>query len=145
MSVALLQQLNFITGFIMSNNPDPSKILFGTEYNYFLNYNNSPASASITGASVAAGKAVSYSLSIPITNIQDFAQIQINYSFDSTKWYVFPVLDLTLDANFSVSTVGAFSGSNFVLTFYVVNQTAGTQTHSSFNVSANAYLFVTPS
>jgi hypothetical protein len=123
---------------------DPSKILFSTSYKYFLNYDDKTGSVSVPSTSYGAGVVKSYSVTIPITRTKDFSQIRVNFSFDSSKWYVFPFPYVVLDSNFSVETVGSYSGSNLIITFYVVNQVPLTVSNTAFTATVDATLFVTP-
>lgn len=127
------------------SNPDPSKIIFSSRYKYFLNYDNQTGSVTIPATSIAAGHYTTGTISIPISNNQDFSQVQINYSSDGTKWYSFPIADVVLDANFTITTVGSYGSSNLTLTFYVVNQTGSTHTSTAVTIQAHPYLFVEPS
>jgi len=124
---------------------DPSKVIFSTSYNYFLNYDSETGSVSVPATSYATGEAKSYTVTIPITRVKDYAQTQINFSFDPTKWYVFPFGDVTLDISFgSVSTVASYNGSNLTVTFYVVNQVFGPVNNPAFSATVKTLLFVTP-
>jgi len=127
------------------SSPVPSKLLFYSGYKTFLNYDNETGSVTIPATSVAAGHYLTGTVSIPLHNNGDFSQTQINYSSDSTKWYVFPVADLTLDANFTITTVGSYGSNNLTLTFYVVNQTGATHTSTALTVTVHPYLLVIPS
>lgn len=126
------------------SNPDPSSVFFSSRYKYFLNYDDALGSVTIPATSVAAGHYITGSISIPIADNQDFSQIQVNYSSDSTKWYVFPVSSLALDSNFTITTVGSYGSSALNLTFYIVNQSGSTHTSTALTVQAHPYLFVTP-
>lgn len=125
--------------------PNPSKVAFYTGFKYFLNYDEETNSVSVPSTSYAAGEAKAYSVSIPVERSGDFSQVKLNFSFDSSKWYIFPQGDLVLDLAFgTVSTVGSYSSTQLTLTFYVVNQTPGIASNPAFTVTAKASLFVTP-
>lgn len=124
---------------------DPSKVIFSTLYSYFLNYDTQTGSVNVPATSYATGESKSYTVVIPIDRTQDYSQIQINFSFDSTKWYILPVGDVTLDIAFgSVTTVASYSGANLTITFYVVNQVVGPINNPAFTVTVRSLLFVTP-
>lgn len=110
-----------------------------------MNYDNKSGSVTIPATSVAAGHVTSASLTIPLQNKQDFSQIQINLSTSANDWYTFPTLDIPLNTDFKIATVGSYTGSGLVLTFYVINETGGTLTSPAVTIIANAYLFETPS
>jgi hypothetical protein len=123
---------------------DPSKVIFSTQYRYFLNYDSKTGSVSVPSTAYALGEAKSYTVTIPITRVKDFSQVLVNFSFDSGKWYAFPFGDVVLDLSFgSVSTVGSYSGSNLTLIFYVVNQ-VGPGNNPAFTANVDASLFITP-
>lgn len=124
---------------------DLTKLIAGSMFDSLLNYNDQSASVTCTGVSVASGHFAHYSVSVPINNDENFSQLQIKYSFDSTKWYVYPLIQLTLDSNFTVTTVANYTGSNLVTNLYVVNQSSSTATHTSFTVTVHPYLIATPS
>ena len=121
-------------------------MLFSTRYKYFLNYKSGAATVDIPSVSHGAGVTTNYSVALSLDRTQDFTQVKINFSFDPTKWYGFPQGDVLFDTDaFSVSTVGAYSGSVLTITFYVVNQTGGTISNSAFTASVSGLLFVVPS
>jgi hypothetical protein len=124
---------------------DYSKLIMGSMFDSFLNYDDNSSSITTGTASVGAGHFAHYSISVPIDNDKDFSQLQLNYSFDNSKWYIYPVLDLTLNSNFSVTTVANYNNSNLIVNIYVVNQSGSTNTHPSFTVIAHPYLIATPS
>jgi hypothetical protein len=126
------------------SNPDPQKILFSSRYKYFLNKTVEVGSLSIPAVSIPVFESRRYTLNIPIENVQNYSQIKMNFSHQSANWYVFPVVDITLDSNFTITVVGSYTGSNLVLNFFVVNQSAGTNTNTATDVSVRAYLFETP-
>lgn len=123
---------------------DPSKVIFSTSYKYFLIYDTETGSVSVPSTAYALNEVKSYTVAIPITRTKDYTQVLLNFSFDSSKWYAFPLTDLVLDLAFgSVAVVGSYSGSNLTLTIYVINQ-AGAGNNPAFTVSVEAVLFVTP-
>lgn len=123
---------------------DPSKVAFSSSYKYFLIYDTKTGSVNIPSTAYAIGEAKSYTVNIPITRTKDFTQVLLNFSFDSSKWYAFPITDLILDISFgSINVVGSYSGSNLTLTVYVVNQ-AGPGNNPSFTMNVESVLFVTP-
>lgn len=124
--------------------PDPSKILFSTAFKYFLNYTTVEGSVNVPSTSYATGEAKSYSVTVPITRTQDFSQVRINYSHLSANWYNFPPGQIVLDANFTISTVGSYTGSNLTITFYVVNQVIGPVSNTAFTATVKSFLFVVP-
>lgn len=126
------------------SNPDPDKIIFSSRYKYLLNSSSATASTTVTGASVGSLNYTTATLNIPIDSVQDFSQVQVTFSFDSGKYYIVPIQELDLDANFTLTTVGTFTGSNYQLKFYIVNQTGGTQSFSTFSITARGYIFVQP-
>jgi hypothetical protein len=126
------------------SNPDPSKVLFSTRYSYFLNKSTYSGSVSLTAQSITAGHVATFSLSIPIDDVGDYTQIKINFSHDPDNWYVFPCLDVALDANFDIAVTGSYSGSSLDMTFYVVNQTGGTHTSTATTVTVNIFSFESP-
>lgn len=124
---------------------DPSKIIFSTAYNYFLNYDTETGSVSVPVTSYAVNESKSYSVTIPITRVKDFSQVQINFSFDSAKWYTFPFPYVVQDSSFGlIETVGAYSGTSLVITFYVVNLSGIVKNNTAFTATVKALLFVTP-
>lgn len=121
-----------------------SEIAFSTGYKYFLNYSKVSKTQSFSGASVASLAAKSYTMSIPVKSVKNFSQIQINFSFDSSNWRVYPLDDIAMNGSFKMATTGKFSGSNYVLTFYAINNTGSTATSPNFTVKVSAYLFIEP-
>lgn len=126
------------------SNPDPASIVFSSRYKYFLNKDTEDGSVSIPATSIGAGNAATFTLSIPIDNEDNISQIKINFSHDPTRWHIFPVLDIVLDANSDIAVTGSYSGASLVLTFFVVNQTGGTITSTATNATVRVYLFDTP-
>lgn len=128
------------------SNPDPAKILFSGRYKYFLNKDVQEGSVTLSATSIAAGNAATFTLNIPIENDSDYSQVKINFSHDANDWYVFPIGgDIVLDANFDIAVTGSYNGTNLTLSFFVVNQTAGTETSTATTATARVYLFETPS
>lgn len=125
------------------SNPNPSNILFSTRYKYFLNYGTGSGTLTIpatnTLVAINAG-----SITIPIDSADNFAQTQVNFSTSSSDWYVFPLKDIPIDANYNVATVGSRSGNSMTLTFYLVNNTGVATNSTAVTITANAYLFNTP-
>lgn len=126
------------------SNPNPDSIIFSSRYKYFLNKEVVQDSVTLTAQSIPAGETRQYSLSIPIDNAENYSQIKINFSHDANDWYVFPILDVTLDANFSISVVGSYGASSLDLTFFVVNQTGSTHTSTASTATVRVYIFETP-
>lgn len=126
------------------SNPDPDKIIFSSRYKYLLNSSSATASVTATGASVGALSYTTATLNIPIENTEDFSQVQVTFSFDSGKYWTMPIQDLDIDANFTLTSIGKFTGSNYQMTFYIVNQTGSTQSFSTFTISARGFIFVQP-
>lgn len=126
------------------SNPNPSNILFSTRYKYFLNYDTGsgtlavPATNSLTPVNVG-------NIVIPIDNDDNFSQIQINFSTSAGDWYKFPLKDTTIDSNYRIASVGSRSGNNITLTFFLVNYTGVATNSTAVTITANAYLFETPS
>lgn len=126
------------------SNPSPSNIIFSSRYKYFLNYANSPGSLTIP-ATTQSGAANKGSITIALDAADNFSQIQINFSTSSGNWYKFPLNDFTLDSNFTIATVGSRTGTTLTLTFYLVRSAGGSATSTAVTITANAYLFKTPS
>jgi len=126
-------------------NPDPSNLIFSTDYQYFLNYGDADSSVTVASTSVPAGEAISANLVVPMTRTEDFTQVRVNFSHDSSKWYGFPLTDIALDANFTITTVGSYASNSLTLTFYVVNQTGSPANTTAFTATARSLLFVVPS
>ncbi len=125
----------------MSN---PDKVIFSSRYKYFLNKAVEEGTVTLTAQSIPAGEARKYDLSIPIENAQNYSQIKVNFSHDANDWYIFPVLDIRLDANFNISVTGAYDSNSLDLSFFVVNQTGSTHTSTASTVTVRVYLFETP-
>lgn len=126
------------------SNPDPTKILFSTRYKYFLNKEVKTGTVSLPAVSTPGNQAKTYSLSIPVDSEEDYTQIKINFSHDSSDWYVFPLLDVALGASFKIAVVGSYSASSLDLTFFVVNQTGGALTNTATDVTVKIYAFEPP-
>lgn len=126
------------------SNPDPNKIIFSSRYKYFLNKGVEVGSTSISAQSIPAGETDTYNLSIPIDDTDDYTQVKINFSHDPNDWYVFPLFDVNLDANFNIAVVGSYSGSALNLTFFVINQTGSAHTNTATDVSVRIYAFEPP-
>lgn len=126
------------------SNPDPQNILFSTRYKYFLNKDVEDGSVTLSSTALGPGEATSFSLAIPIENDQDYSQIKMNFSHDSSDWYIFPSKDITLDANCIISVVGSYDGTNLNMTFYVVNQTGGSVNSTATTATVRVYLFEEP-
>lgn len=122
----------------------PSNVIFYSGFKYFSNYDNKTGSITIPATSLTAGTTTNASITIPTLDVRDFSQVRINYSILPNDWYVFPNRDVTLDANCSISTVGSFTSSGIVLTFYVVNQTGGTVTSTAVTITPRVLLFDIP-
>lgn len=134
----------FTSEFISMSNPTPSNILFSTRYKYFLNYDTGsgslvvPATNSLTAVNMG-------NITIPIDSADNFSQVQINFSTSASDWYKFPVKDITIDSNYRIATVGSRASGNITLTFFLVNYTGVAVNSTACTITANAYLFETPS
>jgi hypothetical protein len=126
------------------SNPDLTKILFSTRYKYFLNKSVETGTTSITAQSTPAFEAKTYTVTIPVDNVENYTQVKINFSHDPNDWYIFPCLDVALGTDFKISITGSYSASALTLTFYVVNQTAGALNSPTSDITVKAYIFETP-
>lgn len=126
------------------SNPDPTKILFSTRYGYFLNKDVATGTLNIPSTSIPELETRSFTLSIPIDSAREFSQIKVNFSHLSSRWYVMPIDDVERNADFDIATVGSYTSTNLVLTFYAVNQSPGTDTFPATTINVRAYLFEAP-
>lgn len=117
-------------------------MLFSLRFGYYLNYKTASGSVTAPSTSYTAGTAKSYTVTIPIDRSNDTSNVKLNISTDSGNWHSFPCLDLTLDANFTVAVTGSYSSSALAITFYVVNQTGGTVSNTSFTATVSTSIFV---
>lgn len=125
--------------------PNPDNWILSSLYNSFKNYPEpTTGTLNVPAYDIPTGESRNISLTIPLERSDDIGQIRINFSQDSAKWYLFPAPSVPVDANSSVTVVGAFSGSNLILTAYVSNDTAGPITSTAFTITASIYLFVSP-
>lgn len=129
---------------MLMSNPDPDKILFSTRYKYFLNKTTATGTINLPATALNANETANFTLSIPIENKKNYTQIRINFSHDSLNWRIFPFLDITLDANCTIATIGSYVGSNLELTFFVINQVGAPITTTSTNVTVKVYVFESP-
>lgn len=126
------------------SNPNPANMIFSTRYKYYLNYRMATGSVSVSGTSHAANTATNYSVTIPIDRTKDFSNIKFNISSLGGQWFSFPSRDIILDANFTLSIVGSYGSNNLTLKVFVVNQSGGVATNTTFTFSVAPALFVTP-
>jgi hypothetical protein len=126
------------------SNPDPAKIIYSTRYKYYLNYGTETGSVSIPSTSYGANTYKTYTITIPLDRTDDITNVKINFSHIAGAWFDFPTTDLELDSNFTLSTVGSYSGSQLTITFYVVNISGAINSNTATDVTAKAALFVTP-
>lgn len=126
------------------SNPDPTKIIFSSRYKYFLNKDVEEGTVNLAATSIGAGNAATFTLVIPIENAQNYSQIKINFSHDANDWYVFPLIDVSLDSNFNIAVTGSYSSTSLTLEFFVVKQTGGTHTSTDTTATVRVYLFETP-
>lgn len=121
-----------------------SAALFSTEYKYFLNYGNGTGSLTIPATSVT-GAASGGNIVVPLTSDDNFSQVQLNFSTDSNNYFKFPMLDFALDANFNIAVTGSRTSDALTLNFYLVRTGPGAATSTAVTITANYYLFETPS
>lgn len=126
------------------SNPDPNKILFSTRYKYFLNKTTATGTINLPATSLNANEAANFTLSIPVENKENYTQVRINFSHESANWHIFPLYDITLDANCNIAVTGSYVGSNLQLTFFVINQAPFSVTSTSTNVTVKVYVFESP-
>lgn len=126
------------------SDPTPASTIFSTRYKYFLNKEVASNSVVLAATSIDSGNTATFSLSIPIDDPENYSQIRLNFSHDPNNWYVFPIFDIVLDANFNIAVVGSYDSNSLDLAFYVINQTGGTETSTATTVTASVYLFETP-
>lgn len=125
--------------------PDPRKIIFSSRYRYYRDYGGpQTGSVSIPATSYGAGVAKSYSLTVDLDRNDDLTHVKLNFSYDPSRWFGFPPVDLILDSFFTISTVGAYSGNQLTITFYVVNQSGLTKTNTATDVTAEVRRFIAP-
>lgn len=127
------------------SNPDPASVLFSSRYKYFLNKDTQTGSVTLSATSIASLQSATFSLNIPIENVQDYSQIKINFSHDPNDWYIYPLAaNVTLDANFFIDMTASYTGSSLALKFYVRNNTGSTHTSTATTATVKVYLFETP-
>lgn len=129
------------------SNVDPSKLKFSTLFGYLLNYNyddDTTYSVVVPAKTYSAGEVTSHNLSIPVDATRDFTQVRINFSFDSDKWYTFPIGNDLLFGSLSIPVVGSYGSNSLNLTIFVVNSTGGSIPMPSFTASSKALLFIEP-
>lgn len=81
---------------------------------------------------------------ITLDREDDISQIRLNYSFDSSKYFIFPHNDVALNANFDVAVTGYADGATYNFSFYTVNQSGGTATAPAYTVNIEILTFIAP-
>lgn len=126
------------------SNPDVNKIIFSTRYKYFLNKSISTGTINLPATSLNANEVANFTLLIPVENKENYTQVRINFSHDSSNWQIFPIYDIALDANCNIAVTGSYVGTNLELTFFVINMAPFGVISTSTDVTVKVYVFESP-
>lgn len=131
-------------GFIMTLNI--ANTLFSTDIETFQNTDILNSSFSVGAFSASDGNGRVLTFTIPAGASSRLSQVKANFSFDSGKWYILPMVrasKIAPNTSCYFQVFATYSGSNLVITINVVPNGASFS-YAAFTLNVNAKLFVTP-
>ncbi len=124
----------------------PANIAAASAMDGFKNYLASSFSVNVPAQTLGVGGFVSYTATTPLNNTNSISQTQVQYSGLSSDYYVVNGSILTSwdSGNLEVQTYYYFDSMNLNVFTVLINQSGGSYSLPSINISCRGFLFIAP-
>lgn len=125
-----------------------SKTLYDSALAGLANYNSTSFNFTITSHSLPTANVTAWNSQWPLNNANAISAVQINYSGVETVWR--PIAGASainvpyVGTQYQLETITYYSGGNFKISTYVINETGGTITIPLIIVNVRIFLYNAP-
>lgn len=123
-------------------------IIFSSTVQPFQNSTIVEETFSIPAHTFSSGNEQIVTNSIPLANGENVSQVRVNFSFNSSKWFIVPVQKNGVIVPSSKTHAQVFSnydGTNLNIIMRIVPGGASPWSYNAFTMTVNAKVFITPS
>lgn len=125
-----------------------SKTKFSSTLDTFKNSYTVTQTFSVSAHTFSDGNSQLLTYNIPITHAEEFSQIKVNLSYDSSKWHLAPLLRFNKyapSASTSLQLFANYTSSNLVIVVKITPVGSSPWSYSAFTFTVTARVFITPS